>query len=94
MNKSAYKRPPSAIAFKEQVAQSGGWLNSKHRNELQKNPKYETAAEFYASQGKKPKETIKIPVLRSAQLENTHWSGNIFTGDNKNTTATTAFHVR
>lgn len=30
MSKSVYKRMPSAATFKEQVAISGGWLNSKN----------------------------------------------------------------
>jgi hypothetical protein len=34
---------PSAATFKEQVAISGGWLNSKYQNEFHKNDRYETA---------------------------------------------------
>ena len=37
MTKTQYKRVPSASTFKEQVAISGGWLNSKYKNEFYKN---------------------------------------------------------
>jgi len=47
MNRTQYKRNPSAATFKEQVALSGGWLNSKYKNELYKNSRYETAGQFY-----------------------------------------------
>ena len=33
MSKTAYNRNPSATNFKEQVAISGGWLNSKYKNQ-------------------------------------------------------------
>lgn len=47
MNKSQYKRAPSCATFKEQVALSGGWLNSKYRDDKAKNIRYETAKQFY-----------------------------------------------
>ena len=47
MTRTQYKRNPSAATFKEQVAISGGWLNSKYKNDLYKNSRYETAGEFY-----------------------------------------------
>lgn len=34
MSKTQYRRAPSATTFKEQVALSGGWLNSKYKNEF------------------------------------------------------------
>ena len=52
MNKARYQRMPSAATFKEQVAISGGWLNSKNKNEAFKSAKYETANEFYQTKGK------------------------------------------
>lgn len=52
MNKSRYQRMPSAATFKEQVAISGGWQNSKYKNDAFKNAKYETATEFYQNKGK------------------------------------------
>ena len=44
---------PSAATFKEQVALSGGWLNSKYKNEGFKQSRYETAYDFYKSKGRK-----------------------------------------
>ena len=44
---------PSAATFEEQVALSGGWLNSRHKNEHFKASRYETANDFYKSKGKK-----------------------------------------
>ena len=93
MNRSAYQRVPSVLTFKEQVAQSGGWFNSKYRNEIVKNPRYETAAEFYAQKAKTVKQTVKIPVLREANLENLKWTDSVFTGDNKKATAIRTFQA-
>lgn len=53
MTKTKYGRVPSAATFKEQVALSGGWLNSKYKNEGFKQSRYETANDFYKSKGKK-----------------------------------------
>ena len=47
MGKSGYAGHESATNFKEQVAISGGWLNSKYKNDMFKNPRYETASAFY-----------------------------------------------
>ena len=43
MTKKLYTRMPSAATFKEQVAISGGWLNSKYKNDFHKSTRYETA---------------------------------------------------
>ena len=43
MSKTQYKRMPSAATFKEQVAISAGWLNSKYKNDQYRNSRYETA---------------------------------------------------
>ena len=51
---------PSAATFKEQVALSGGWINSKYKNDNFKSSKYETANEFYKSKGKKYKAQIQL----------------------------------
>ena len=50
---------PSLKNFKEQVAISGGWLNSKFKNEMFKNPKFETATAFYQEKAKR----AKFPVM-------------------------------
>ena len=52
MTRTGYHGLESATNFKEQVAISGGWLNSKYKNDMFKNPRYETASAFYV--GKKP----------------------------------------
>ena len=83
MKRSQYKRNPSASTFKEQVAQSAGWLHSKYRvGDVFKNARYETASNFYVTNNKKRKgipERMTVP--REAQLENVRWSDKLFTGD-------------
>jgi hypothetical protein len=44
MTRTQYRRVPSAATFKEQVAISGGWINSKYKNDTYKNTRYEAAA--------------------------------------------------
>jgi hypothetical protein len=56
MKRSQYKRNPSASTFKEQVAQSAGWMHSKYRaSDVFKNARYETASNFYLVNNKKHK---------------------------------------
>ena len=82
MKRSQYKRNPSAGTFKEQVAQSAGWLHSKYRvGDVFKNARYETASNFYMANSKKTKVPERMANTREAQLENTRWSDKLFTGD-------------
>ena len=93
MSKTMYKRVPSASTFKEQVAISGGWLNSKYKNEFYKNQRFETAAEKYKEMGKKP----KVPVLianKGCELEADKWNEKVFTGDNSKNAAALTFYAR
>lgn len=85
---------PSAATFKEQVAISGGWLNSKYQNEMHKSTRYETANQFYVSKGKKFRAPIKIGSTREAQLEDVKWNDKAFTGDTARNTATLTFQAR
>ena len=62
MTKKLYKRMPSAATFKEQVAISGGWLNSKYKDEMHKSTRYETSNQFYVSKGKKFRAPVKIGI--------------------------------
>ena len=96
MSRTAYGRNPSATNFKEQVAISGGWLNSKYKNQMFKNPRYETATAFYV--GKKPEAKPYLPQAMSrgkeASLQNMRWSDRIFTGDTVKATANQALLAR
>jgi hypothetical protein len=47
MGRNSYSRLPTDISFKEQVAQSGGWLKSKNHSALKNNPRFETSMQFY-----------------------------------------------
>ena len=85
---------PSAATFKEQVAISGGWLNTKYQNEMHKSTRYETSKEFYTSKGKKFRAPIKMGKTREAQLEDIKWTDNVFTGDSAKNTATLTFQAR
>lgn len=91
MSKTQYKRMPSAATFKEQVAISGGWLNSKFQNETHKSTRYETANQFYTSKGKKFRAPIKMGMVREAQLEDVKWNDKVFTGDTAKNTATLTY---
>ena len=82
MKRSQYKRNPSAATFKEQVAQTAGWMQSKYRvGDVFKNARYETASHFYLTNNKKSKIPERMSVHREAQLENARWSDKLFTGD-------------
>lgn len=94
MGKTKYNRMPSAATFKEQVAISGGWLNSKYQNEMHKSTRYETSNQFYTSKGKKFRAPIKMGKTREAHLEDIKWSDKVFTGDSDKNTATLTFHAR
>ena len=52
MGRNSYSRLPTDISFKDQVAQSGGWLKSKNHSALKNNPRFETSMQFYESHGK------------------------------------------
>ena len=94
MSKSVYKRMPSAATFKEQVAISGGWLNSKNQNANHKSTRYETSGEFYASKGKKAKAPVLMARPREAQLEDIKWNDKAFTGDSAKNAAQLTFFAR
>ena len=95
MTKTKYDRMPSAANFKEQVALSGGWLNSKYKNEtFGKQGRYETANDFYKSKGKKCRAAIQIGKKAEPALENTKWTDKVFTGDTQKNTAALTFHAR
>ena len=85
---------PSAATFKEQLAISGGWLNSKFQNQMHKSTRYETANEFYTSKGKKFRAPIKMGMVREAQLEDIKWNDRAFTGDSAKNTATLTYQAR
>jgi hypothetical protein len=92
MTKTKYDRMPSAATFKEQVALSGGWLNSKYKNESFKQSRYETANDFYKSKGKKFRALVGKKV--EPALEPTKWTDKVFTGDTQKNTAALTFHAR
>ena len=92
MTKTKYDRVPSAATFKEQVALSGGWLNSKYKNESFKQSRYETANDFYKLKGKKFRGEIGKRV--NPALEATKWTDKVFTGDTQKNTAALTFHAR
>lgn len=57
-------------------------MHSKYRvGDVFKNPRYETANNFYMANNKKTKVPERISNPREAQLENTRWSDKLFTGD-------------
>jgi hypothetical protein len=94
MSKTKYDRMPSAASFKEQVALSGGWLNSKYKNETFKQGRYETANDFYKSKGKKCRAAIQIGKKVEPALEAAKWTDKVFTGDTQKNTAALTFHAR
>jgi len=94
MSKTQYKRVPSASGFKEQVAHSGGWLNSKYKNDFYKHQRFETAAEKYRDAGKKAKVPVLIASKRVAELEEVKWSDKVFTGDSCKNAAELTFYAR
>jgi len=69
MSRTQYKRVPSATTFKEQVALSGGWINSKYKNDYYKNKRFETAAQKYSENHKKIKAPVLIATKRATELE-------------------------
>jgi hypothetical protein len=98
MNKSQYKRAPSCATFKEQVALSGGWLNSKYTEDKAKNIRYETAKQFYQNTGSGKAKQSKTPVglgrPKNHQLEDEKWTDKVFTGDSHKNVAALTFHAR
>jgi hypothetical protein len=94
MSKTQYRRVPSASNFKEQVAISGGWLNSKYKNEFYKNQRFETAAEKYKEIGKKQKVPVLIASKRVTELEDTKWNDKVFTGESNKNAAELTFYAR
>jgi len=93
MTKTQYKRVPSASTFKEQVAISGGWLNSKFKNDFYRHSRYETANQQYVQQGKKQKAPTLISG-KATQLEASKWTDKVFTGDNAKNAAALTFYAR
>ena len=51
------------------------------------NPKYESAQNFYKTQGKKLKQPAQIGKRKETQLEELKWTDKVFTGDNPKLTA-------
>ena len=94
MNKTKYQRMPSAATFKEQVALSGGWQNSKYKNEHFKNSKYETANDFYKSKGKKWRGQVQIGKKVETELEANKWTDKVFTGDTNQNAAALTYYAR
>ena len=94
MTHTRYKRAPSASTFKEQVALSGGWRNSKYINETYKNSRYETSNKWYQEHSKQPKKMIQIAKPKEGQFEKTVWSDKVYTGDNDKNTATLTYFAR
>ena len=92
MTRTQYKRNPSASTFKEQIANSAGWANSKYKTDLFKNARYETASSFYFGNNKKwTGPPVTISNTREAQLENNRWNDKRFTGDSVAQTAIQSF---
>jgi len=77
---------------------SGGWLNSKYRDEKARNVRYETAKQFYQSTNQQKAKTSKTPVAvglaRTGQLEDEKWTDKVFTGDSHKNVAALTFHAR
>ena len=94
MSKTQYKRMPSAATFKEQIALSGGWQNSKFKNENYRNSRYETANTFYLSKGKKYRAQVTIGKPKDTHLEDSKWTDKIFTGDSQKNAAALTFFAR
>jgi hypothetical protein len=96
MSRTAYNGQASATNFKEQVAISGGWLNSKYKNDMFKNPRYETASAFYVGKKpvNKPLQTQSMARPREGSLHTLRWSDKVFAGDTVNFTAKQALGAR
>jgi len=94
MNRTQYKRVPSAATFKEQVAISGGWLNSRYKNDFYKQARTEVAGTEYAQKGKKFKVPVLIGAKKETNLEEPKWTDNVFTGDNAKNAAALTFYAR
>ena len=85
---------PSAATFKEQVAISGGWLNSKYKNDAYKNSRYEAAAQSYTEKNKKSKAPVQIGKRKTVELEDLKWTDKVFTGESSKNTAALTFYAR
>jgi Ca2+-binding EF-hand superfamily protein len=94
MSKTNYRRAPSATTFKEQVAASGGWLNTKYKNEFYKDQRYETAAQKYKEAGRKPKIPVLIANKKTFELEDQVWNEKPFNGDTNKNAAEMTYHAR
>ena len=95
MTRVGFDRSAKATSFKEQVAVSGGWLNTRYKNSMFRNPKYETTSAFYVTKpGQKPWKKQDMENPREGALTQIRWSDKIFTGDTVNTTARLSYDVR
>ena len=94
MTKTNYNRNPSSQTFKEQVAVSGGWLNTKYKSEMFQHPRYETANNYYVGNNKKVKVPVPISNAREGHLQNVRWTDRMFTGDDVKSTAVKTYFAR
>ena len=66
MDQATYSDEANAT-FKEQVAQTAGWMHSKYRvGDVFKNARYETASQFYLTNNKKSRIPERMTVHREA----------------------------
>ena len=94
MSRTKYNRMPSASSFKQQVAISGGWLNSKHIDQKHKDQRYETAAQFYSQKSKVFRAPVPLGKFKKTELDEKKWTDKVFTGDSDKNAAALTFHAR
>ena len=96
MTRTGFNRADKATSFKEQVAVSGGWLNTRYKNSMFRNPRFETTSAFYVTKQNqnKPFQKQDINHGREGHLNSIRWSDKVFTGDTVNTTARVSYDVR
>lgn len=82
MDKTGYKRINTSEDPLNRLGVSGGW---KQPN--QPDPKYDTAKEFYQTQGKRFRAKFETAHRKEGELEKPTWTDKIFTGDSAKLTA-------
>ena len=89
MGRSQYKRFMYVENPSEQAMITGGFKKMKKPD-----PRTETTAEFYQAREKPIKNPVQIGSFKERELEQDHWTDNVFTGDNPKLTAFLSMQAR
>lgn len=82
MTKTGFQAPIDSENFRDRWMSRTGWKSLKRLD-----PRNDSAVQFYANQGKKPKAPVLVAKPRNQLLEREEWDDKRFTGDTIKTTA-------